>query len=348
MSAEALLIAFNNGQFSNVVAIYNESGFSPLSHPHESKICAGAYFKLGDLELAKNMLSSLESPLGDSVEYLSLYGATCRRLGQLNEAEILFKRAIDIDGDNPSLKNNYANLLIDLSRFTEAEKILSKLLAINPNYEDARLNLNRLKFKLDSNTSPQNNSSEKSVPNSNLDFDPLELAFSDDEVKNYGRLKQSNPNPTSKNISDQIPDVDSNIVASEQLTLARKAVQENNFTLVFEICTSILKSLGANPVVYDCVADAYIAKQRFLQAELCTAHSILLGQDNLKAFINLATLSSLRGDLSLANFYLEKAASINPSHPSLDQLRSNFKEIADSGKTFDFKLDWTQKKLSKA
>ena len=121
MSAEALLIAFNNGQFTTVIDTYTKSNFSPLTNPHESKICAAAHFKIGNLENARDILGALESPLGDSVEYLSLYGATCRRLGQLNEAEILFKRAINIDDSNPSLKNNYANLLIDLNRFDESE-----------------------------------------------------------------------------------------------------------------------------------------------------------------------------------------------------------------------------------
>ena len=260
--------------------------------------------------------------------------------------EILFKRAINIDDSNPSLKNNYANLLIDLNRFDESEKILAQLLADDPDF-NARLNLNQLNFKKNIETnSLQNQPSDSSSPNSNLDFDHLSLAFSDDEVKNYGRLKKSKQNPSAKKISDQIPDIDPNVVASEQLSLARKAVQENNFTMVFEICSSILKSLGANSVIYDCVADAYIGNQRFLQAELCIAHSILLGQIILRPSLTLLLFRVLE-EIYPCNFYLEKAASIDPSHPSLDQIRSNFKEIADSGKSFDFQLDWSEKSFLK-
>ena len=52
-----------------------------------------------------------------------------------------------INPDSREIRNNQANLLIDLGRLDEAREILTRLLDEQPDYADARANLNRLSFQ---------------------------------------------------------------------------------------------------------------------------------------------------------------------------------------------------------
>ena len=202
----------------------------------------------------------MESILGDSVEYLSLYGATCRRLGLFDLAASHLKKAIQLDPSNITIQNNYANLLIDLNEFDESRKILTSILDSNPQYIDARENLNRLNYKVSTQVQ-ENNSVDLDVSRSRQsDFDPLMLAFTDEEVKNFSRLTQ--PKVTHKSaakLAKEIPEVNSQILASEQLKLAQQSIIDRNYEFCLELCSKVLKAIGPNEAVYDCAADAYIA-----------------------------------------------------------------------------------------
>ena len=84
---------------------------------------AAAYFCTGEYANAFNLLVELESTFGHAADFLSLFAATpVGGLGEPNKAEELFKRALEISPDSPEVRNNYANLLIDLNRYDEASK----------------------------------------------------------------------------------------------------------------------------------------------------------------------------------------------------------------------------------
>ena len=73
---------------------------------------------------AAQLLEQHVAALDSDASFLSLYGATCRRLGQLTNAKDLFSRALSLDPKSPQIRNNYANLLIDLNEIDDARKIL--------------------------------------------------------------------------------------------------------------------------------------------------------------------------------------------------------------------------------
>ena len=189
---------FQNNAFDQIVKLYESSDYSVDRNPKVAMFYGAAQFRLGNLSSALQTLEQLESSMSSSVEYLALYGATCRRLGLVDKAESILRKAIEIDESNSASRNNYANLLIDLNRLASAESILIDLLKIDPTYADAQANLNRLKFIASNDISSSQIKSELPSHRSDSvqDFesigeDPLFLAFSDNEVEKFGRKEDN-------------------------------------------------------------------------------------------------------------------------------------------------------------
>ena len=82
--------------------------------------------------------------LSDNPGYLSLYAANSS-LANYEKSRSLFIRALELDPTSLSVKNNYANLLIDEAELEEAETILIDILKVDPHYKDAISNLNRVR-----------------------------------------------------------------------------------------------------------------------------------------------------------------------------------------------------------
>ena len=83
-----------------------------------------------------------------------------------------------------------------MHRFDESEDILTKILNSNPQYEDARANLNRLYFQKNLHGNKTKSSSESLEVNnsqtvqdvSDVFSDPLAAAFTDNEVALAGGI----------------------------------------------------------------------------------------------------------------------------------------------------------------
>ena len=144
---QQLLALFQAGRHHELVAQAQACAVSPETNPLATNMLAASLFQLGEYGRAATLLEVLEAALGGNRDYLSLYGATCRRLGLLQRAEQLLSKALQIDPAAIDVRNNYANLLIDLERLPEARTILEQLLRERPDFQDARTNLNRLEFR---------------------------------------------------------------------------------------------------------------------------------------------------------------------------------------------------------
>ena len=82
-------------------------------------------------------------------------------------------------------------MLIDLSDLDKAEHLLDSILKESPEYSDALINKSRL---LSIKNSPDAKSSTTSYNTaSTLDDDPLMLAFTEEEVEKFGRIKPLSP-----------------------------------------------------------------------------------------------------------------------------------------------------------
>ncbi len=73
--------------------------------------------------------------------YLTTLGVAYLKVGRLNEAESAFRRAIELDPEEPSVRNNLGIVLTQSGRFDEAISVLRDLLKKSPGFFKARNNL---------------------------------------------------------------------------------------------------------------------------------------------------------------------------------------------------------------
>ena len=342
-STKQLAELFAAGRYHDLIAAAQSAQISPQADPTGAQFLAAALFSVGEFGAAAPMLEELEPAFGLNPEFLSLFAANCRRLGQLQRAEELFVRALQINPESPQIRNNKANLLIDLCRFDEAREILTRLLDEQPDYDDARTNLNRLSF-LNQSSPPQSSHGQQSretVQGWSL-ADPLLLAFSDEEVSQYGLRKPAKSGPEAATLLESLPDADERAMALEQLDQANKAVAEQQFAFALQLCSQVLRVLGSHAPVYDCASDAYLNLRKFHEAEICLLQAMALDAPTPKRCLNLVSFASMRGDIALAQHHLRQAASLDPSHPQLEQIRANLakREQTAGSMPYAFQLAW--------
>lgn len=347
-SIQSLLDKFRGNRYHEIVSSIDLVSFSPLEQPAVANIVGAAYFKLGDFSSALSLLSDIESCYVDDIEYLILYGSCLRRIGDLDNAYIQFQRALKIDSSSPRLQNNYANLLIDLTRFDEADKILTELLSKNPSYDDAAANLRRLNERRKSHSSE----SDQVTCSQSWEFaNPLLLAFSQEEVRQSAPLlspKLSNRDSKSK-IAESLPAIQDHQLASDQLKIAQQAVLDHRYDFALQLCSQVKHIFPDSSLVYECASDAYIAKKMFNKAEICILHALQLGTRSFKLIVNLISLACMRRDFDLAHHYFEVLLSIDSEHSFLPQLREQIQQglKQQSHDQFKFDVSWSLPDVSR-
>jgi Flp pilus assembly protein TadD len=349
-----LVQLFQASRHREVVQVAQQQGVNAQAQPLLAQVVAASLFKLGEYGQALPLLEQLEASLGQEVDYLTLLASTCRRLGLLDRARTAFERALALAPESPAVRNNYANLLIDLDRYAEAEAILNALLAANPGYEDARANLNRLRFKqqpvapapVAPPAAPAASAAGQPLWSP---LDPLMLAFSEEEVAlaGGGAIQAKPANPPSQ-LAGHLPEPQQAAMAAEQLQLAQQAVRDGNAPFALQLCSQARSVLGPTQAVYINASDAYIRLQRFHEAEICLLTGLTLGTATVSHYINLVSLACLRGDADLANHYLEAAAAIDPENPSLAQVRQQVQHCRQqtATKPYAFAQAWQVPQLN--
>ena len=327
--SERLSQLFNDRQYQKVLQVSKENEITPNNNPGESYVVAAALFQIGKFDECLLWCESLAPVMCADASFASMHGAVLRRLGKLVEAQNVFKEALEIHTSNNILKNNYANLLTDLKSFDEAEKILTEILLTDPDYNDAKANLNRVKFQqsLIASNSESSKSENKPTDINNQDLiDPLAAAFTDEEVEFSKQINVSKKleeiereSGSTLNLSD-LPKRSKDKEMSETLELAQKSV-ESNPEQVIKDCRILHEKLGANSKIYLIAAQAYIRLKLFGDAEtaLLVAHG--LGEVDPSVALNLANLASMRGDQRLAVYWLEDLAGRQPDNEQLEKVR---------------------------
>ena len=325
---ELLLQKFQQGHFGEILSLTQSTDLSTGTDPRSMHVVAASHFSLGQISEALEILVELESSLGEDDGYLGLYGAVLRRSGNFIKAQEVFLRAISASPESFVLKNNYANLLIDMGDYEGAESLLKLVLDKAPDYTDASENLSRLRTLRDYQIAEQSRQSTSKQLNSSVVYsassllDPLLMAFDQVEVREHGRLKSIS------GLKDVCSTVPKQQMATDKLKLAQKSVSEGNPTFALDLCSQAYTNLGFNPELFGCVSDAYISANRFLEAEISLLHSLLNAGPTIKHFINLVSFASMRKDFQLAEFYFKKASCVDPTNPSLVQVR----QLLDSRK----------------
>lgn len=334
----SILDCFTRGDYSRGVELAQENQILPSNDPYSSHVVAACLFRLGRFQDSFKLLQQLESSLSENVEYLSLYGATSRRLGYFDKAESLLSKALDIDSANISIRNNYANLLIDLRRHREASDILHSILEDNPDFNDAKVNLDRLKslsvsennHDLDEQTL---NDLDDTTDNASSFIDPLAMAFAEEEVRLHGRMKSSNKNNP---IVNSLPHSDDKSVALDKLRLAEQAILEHSPDLALNLLSESLLSIGSIAALYDCAADALVQKKAYQHAEIMYLHAALLDKPTVKQLINLFSLSLIRGDITLSEVYLQRVKALSPDHEHLPGMIAKLDSLKSKNSHFSF------------
>lgn len=339
---------FDTGFYNKAIRYFSELDETNPS-PQVLNVVAACYFRLGEYHKADIVLQQAEPSLSDNPGYLSLYAANSRLLANYEKSRSLFIRALELDPTSLSVKNNYANLLIDEAELEEAETILTDILKVDPHYKDAISNLNRVRYKI---SSLQDSSKDVSIPTvvPQKGFslvDPLLLAFADEEV-DYARKRYKLKNePDVSRILDNLPGDNVEKTNQDKLAVARQSLSEGNFKFCLQICNSISPSF-VNAEIYDIASDAYLNLRRFKESEICLLNSLVIGGGTPKRYLNLVTFSSMRSDFSLAEYYLEKAASLDPSHPQLDAISKLVKkQKTNSTSHSPFSESWQEPDLKK-
>ena len=353
MDLENVANLFSTQHYHEIIQLAVTSEFRSQTHPLIAQIVAASYFRIGDFQTSLTILEEIESSFESDASFWSLYGVTCRRIGDLDRAAYFLKKSIDLDPESLAYKNNYSNLLIDLGKLDEAIELLQQTLSIDPSYSDAVNNLNRAKFLLEtSNSTIQSNTTSKDLSFSSNDVqttcisleksetfpDPLMAAFSDDEVEIHGRIKKHISQANSSSLLSKLPTSKDQEIGLDALKLARKAFQEKQYQISLKMCSKALMHLGPNPSIYDVSADCLISLKKFESAELCLLQAVALSTPTSKQYINLVSLVMMRGDLSLSRHYLNLTAGIDPHNPNLPRLKKQILDLDAKQKSKPFQF----------
>ena len=337
--ADQFLTFYNEGKYQAVIDSSSEVELTPADDPVAANILAASLFKLEQYSECLLWCESLHSLLPNDENLASMHGAVLRRVGDFEQAKVVFENALESSPDNLIIKNNYANLLIDLRQYADAKSLLLNILEIEPNYNDALQNLNRVNFLLENSSSFEVSSAVKANVNSQLWVsDPLIDAFSDDEVSKMGALnvtqsKGASPFDPSSFASDSPTEE-----LQERITLIRKTLEVDPQTALKD-CRQLHKTYGPISALYSLAAEVYIRLKIFQDAENCICSALLLGDESSTNYINLANIAFMRGDQSLASKWLEKAASINANDENLSRVTSQLFPNGKINSTTPFQYD---------
>ena len=332
------------GHYNKLINDINANYKNIYVDPSIAKILAASHFKLGNYTKSFEILSELEHSLLDDSEFLSLFAASCRRLGIYEKSSNLFQKALSLNPKSIHIKNNYANLLIDLGQYDEAKSLLNEVLDVDSNFSDAIENINRLSYLVKESSAQATNINQSATRSFILD-DPLLLAFASDEVerssKRYKLLREK-PQPE---VLSTLPAPRKDQSSQDQIKLAYQACSAGDYKLGLLLCSQALNSLGPRGFIYDCASDLYLNLKQFSEAECCLLQAMAIDGPSPKRLLNLVSFSSMRGDLLLANYYLDRAASLDPSHPNLKDMTKRLNAIKSSSR-YEFTQEWSAPELT--
>ena len=343
--ADSLLSLFNANKHSDVISTSKQASLNTSLDPYASRIVAASYFKLGDFSAADRILTDLESIFHTDADFFSLIAANTRRLGDFDRSSIYFKKALELDS-SIFIRNNYANLLIDLKQFREAKILLEAVLTEAPDYLEAKSNLDRVKLLMED-TDFSNAVHDEKTQNKNFNFmDPLLMAFEPDEVsyahERYGK-KGSTKKSNSLNLDNDLPHPSTRSVALEQLSLIPHFLENKRWQSVLKICSSIHLLLGPDARVYDFASDAYLNLKLYRESEICLQHSIALGGITLKRALNMVSFCLMRNDFLLAEYYIQKASSVDSSSSAISKFKAMLiskRKNSPSSEQISFPSSW--------
>ena len=88
---QSISALYQAGHYGDAVSLYLSSNFRPQIDPGKIFVAGAAYFKLGEYRESYRCLQSIQVSYSEDINFLSLYAASCRHLGKLDESKkVLF------------------------------------------------------------------------------------------------------------------------------------------------------------------------------------------------------------------------------------------------------------------
>ncbi len=232
----------------------------------------------------------------------SNYGVILKDLGKLQDAELSYRKAIELNPDFADAHSNLGNILRDLGKLNEAELSLRKAIELNPDFAEAHSNLGNILRDLG-----KLNEAELSLHKAielNPDFANAHFNLGN-ILKDLGKLKEAklsyrkaieiNPNLAEAhfNLGNILKDLGN--LKDAELSY-RKAIEiKPDYAEAYSNLGNILRDLDKSQ-----------------EAELSTRKAIEINPDFAEAYSNLGSILSDLGNLKDAELSYRKAIEINP------------------------------------
>ena len=335
---EKLNHLYNQGSHSDVIEVALANGVNPGNDPLSSNVLAASYFMVGNYQESNNLLEQLYASFEANPDFLSLYATNCRRLGNFKLAKKLFVRSLELSPSNHFIQNNFANLLIDTGELDQAIEILTAIISIHPEYQEAKDNHSRA-CMLKKMIADSSNPDHQTTSSLGLD-DPLLLAFNQDEIEfsNQRYMNRFKKTPLDPVLNDTNSPQEDDLVQNK-FTAVELALAEGNPGFALKLCSSIKQKLPLHPRVYELASDAYLSNKLFYEAECSLLQSLMLGGKSLKHYFNLSTFASIRKDYALSIHYAKLALEIDSSSKQANSLLSLLRQKVTNSK-FNFQQPW--------
>jgi len=137
--------AREKGDFQKALAIYSEAN---IKEPNNAEVLFKMGYTLGLQARDDEALEYYEEALALDKNNTFIYQAMAsiyRKKGEYTSARMSLNASLDIDKTNPITYYNYGNLLQDINHQEEAIEMYTKAIEINPDFDEAKEELSKLK-----------------------------------------------------------------------------------------------------------------------------------------------------------------------------------------------------------
>ena len=264
------------------------------------------------------------------------YGVILRELGNLKEAELSTRKAIELNPNYVMAHSNLGNILRELGKLKEAELSTRKAIELNPNYSMAHSNLGiilRDLGKLQESEQPFRQSIELNPyyaeAHLNLGVVLQALGKLHEAESSLRKAIEINPNSTKAHLNLGI--ILQNLGKLEEAELStRKAIELNPYYAeahynlgniyidlgqVEEAELSTRKAIELNPdfaSAHNNLGSIFAEAEKLQEAESSLRKAIEINPNSTKAHLNLGNVLISLGNLQEAEIYLRKAIELQP------------------------------------
>ena len=344
-SKQNQLILSKIQDIDNVLNYHKEHPNLEYSNPEDIFAIAAAFYQKSLFNDCTEFAIKYITIVCQDPNFCALVGSAYRKNMYFDKALELYQAGLFVCSDSLQLKNNLANLYIDMNMFDDSEALLLEVLRIDPDYIDAKENLKRLYllkaqgtnlFTDDIVSSEFSNTQQDGFPFTIEQFDPLLNAFSSAEATVSSTSALPSPSFVENVlVLDEIlrgveDSVDTNLV-TELLSVAR-SFNSIDPHKALEQCDACYRKFGAYPPTFQVAGEAHLILGNLDKAKGYLLTSLHLGHKNVTLCLNLASISLSQNDLSLYKYWLSQAEQFNSE---LDIIASFKNNVASAIKKLD-------------